>query len=453
MSKRPRKRTPAARSASRTTPASSVWVADWTLAPLWLLVLAVPLVAAPSLQVSFRLPKLLVASVLVAASFATLAWRLRRVERVDLRAFVRRPVVLASGLLLIAAGLGLVTSQHPIFVRQGFVYFALAMLALAVWEAALEVAEMRRLLAGLVVAGGILALVGILQHHDLVQPFPLFEREGTRQALTSFAGGPFDLATFLVLPILVLQGMLARRASRRVRWFLVGLLVVMLYALALAQTFSALAAVAIGSAMLWAQLVSLRRALVLGTGAAVLAAALAAAVPALRQRVVSKLATVRQGDLNTLVTGRLDGWRAGLWMIEQRPLFGVGHGAYRAEFAAARLALVAEGVPFYRRQQRPFFENPHSDLLAAVVNWGLVGAGLLAVALGLLARAMLCAWRAWRAEGEPGKVDAAVASALLAAVLLQTSAAFPLHLAMVAYPFLLVPAAIFRRAREAIAAS
>ncbi len=421
-----------------------------TLWPLWLLVVIMPLVFAPSLQNNFRLPKLLVAEVLAALSLVALAFRLRDVSQVDLRAMLRRPVVWACGGVLLVAGLGLLTSTHPVFVRPALRTLALALVALVVWESAVRLTELRKLFIALTFPAGVLAVLAVLQYHGIYQPFPLEVDANSRLALTSLAGSPFDLATFLVIPILIAQGALARRDLGRSRAGWLVLLGVCLYAVALTQTLSALAAIGFGSILLWMQLVDRRRLIILAVTGAVVAAALFAGARPLRQRVIAKVEQVRDGNLNDALTGRLDGWRTAWWMLERRPVVGIGHGAYRAEFAEARLALVARGVRFYRSQQQPFFENPHSDLLAAAVGWGWLGVVALVAGLGFLGRASARAWRTWRAQGTVGTIDAAVASAALGATLLQTTATFPLHLAMVVYPLLVLIAALFRAGRDAV---
>jgi len=420
---------------------------DASLLPLWLLVLLMPLVFAPAMQNNFRVPKLLASEVLAAFSLVTLAWRLRTRGAVDLGVLWRRPVVGACALLLAAASLGLITSAHTVFVRPAVASLALALVATVVWEAALDRAEARRLIIALVVPGGMLALVAVLQNHGLYQPFPLETASASRLSLTSLAGSPFDLATFLVFPILIAQGALARADLGRRRWAWAALLALCLYAVALTQTLSAVLAIGLGSVCLWLQVAARRRLLALAAAAAVSAAALLAVARPLRLRVEQKLEQVRGGDLNDALTGRLDGWRTAWWMFERRPITGVGQGAFRAEFAAARLALVERGVRFYRSQQQPFFENPHSDLLAVAAGWGLIGVLALLGALALFARAGICAWRALRAGDRSQRVDAAVASAIVVATALETTATFPLHLALIAYPFLLLVAAVFRAGR------
>jgi hypothetical protein len=107
---------------------------------------------------------------------------------------------------------------------------------------------------------------------------------------------------------------------------------------------------------------------------------LVAAVAPLRQRVVEKARQAAEGDWNDVLTGRLDGWRAAVWMLRERPLTGVGQGAYRPEFVPAKLALMDRGVPFYR-DLTVGFGNAHNEFLEVGAEWGIPG--LLALAWGL----------------------------------------------------------------------
>ena len=89
-----------------------------------------------------------------------------------------------------------------------------------------------------------------------------------------------------------------------------------------------------------------------------------------------------RGDWNSVLTGRLDGWRAAVWMFERHPLAGVGQGAYQPEFVPAKLALLDRGVLFFPAlTQVGGFGNAHNEILEAAADWGIPG--LLALAWGL----------------------------------------------------------------------
>lgn len=446
----------AAAKAKRKAPSrSSSWLDDWRVEDLllWALVLLPPLVFSSRLQESFRLPKLLVAELLALGSLVALAWRLSSHESVDVRRFWRRPAVLASVPMVLVATLGLLTSPHPLHVRATLGSMWIGVACLVGWSLALRARELRQLLVGLLVPASLVALLGVLQFHGLMPLRFVFQDKLTsRLSLTSVAGGPFDLAAYLVLPILVAQAVLW--ASRgRLRWLAGIALVLSLYAAAVTQTLTALAAIALGSGVLWLRLLPARRLLAGGAVALVLASGLTLTVGPLRERVFSKVDSVRQGDVNRLLTGRLDGWRTAVWMLEQRPLTGVGLGAYRAEFGLAKLALREEGVRFYRRQNQVFFVNAHSDVLEGAAEWGWPGVLAMLWALVVLVRAATRAVRQ-RAFAASQAVDPAVArvaraeSALVPAFLLAfgllVATSFVWHLAHIAYPTLLFLAAVFR---------
>ena len=72
-----------------------------------------------------------------------------------------------------------------------------------------------------------------------------------------------------------------------------------------------------------------RRRLLLGLGGLVVAAILAVGLVApLRSRVVEKAQALAAGDVNRVLTGRLDGWRAALRMLGRHPALSVGQGAF-----------------------------------------------------------------------------------------------------------------------------
>lgn len=159
-------------------------------------------------------------------------------------------------------------------------------------------------------------------------------------------------------------------------------------------------------------------------------------VTPLRERLAGKLDQLEQGDLNAVLSGRLDGWRAALWMARQHALTGVGLGGYGSEFAPAKLALLDQGVRFYDGHVRFSFVNAHNEPLEVVAELGLPGllAALWAAFVAIRAAAGL-------ARGD--RVRGALAWAGLASLLLLGLGQLPFRVAMVAYPNLLLLAWIF----------
>ena len=414
---------------------------------LWLLVLLPPVIWAPVAKESFRQPKLLAAEWLALASLACLAWGARRIERVSLADVWRLPAMRIVLPLLAVAALGLAFSPHPRHVREALIDLAIGAAALVGWNAALSSGRLARLLRGSFWPACLLALLGIAQFHGLWQPLRFATlAAGTRLAITSLAGNPGDLAAFLVLPCLVAQDALRRRRQAGEGWGspavlgTVLALVVSVYALLLTQTLAAVAALLAGSLLLWGAGIPRRRAAALLTGAALAMALLGFAVSPLRARLVEKWDEVAKGNWNSVFTGRFDGWRAAVWMFERHPLTGVGQGAYAAEFAPAKLALLDRGVVFFPGlTQAGSFSNAHNDLLEAAAEWGIPGVLALAWGLWVLLKTL-------RRVREPR--DRALALAGTAALATLSLVDFPFRVALVAFPALLFLSWVLRRSGE-----
>jgi O-antigen ligase len=413
---------------------------------LWLLVLVPPLVLAPVAKESFRQPKLLAAEWLALASLACLAWGLSRVERLGLADLWRPAAVRIVLPMLAVATLGLAFTSHPFHVREALVDLWIGAAALVGWSVALPASRLERLLRGLLWPAFLLALIGIAQYHGVWQPLELANlQEGSRLAITSLAGNPGDLAAFLVLPCLVAQDLLRRRAGwSPAAWGVALALAVSVYALLLTQTLAAVAALLVGSLLLWGARMPRRRIALLLAGGAVAVALLAIGVAPLRERLVFKWQEMARGNWNSVFTGRFDGWRAAVWMFERHPLAGVGQGAYQAEFAPAKLALVDRGAVFFPGlTQGSAFDNAHNEILESAAEWGIPG--LLALAWGLWV--LLEALRR-RAADEEAPEDRALAWAGVAALAVLSLVDFPFRVALVGFPALLFLSWVLRRAEE-----
>jgi len=467
------------------------------LLPLWLLAVVPPLYFLPSAKDPFRLPKLMLAEWLAIASLVPLAWALRRVEVVRWRDLWRQPAIRALLPLVAVATAGLATSAHPLHVREALADLWIGAACLAGWSAALPTRRLERVLVGLLLPAAALAVIGILQFHGLRPLTVAPALGGARYTVTSTAGNTGDFAAFLVLPCLVAQWRLARGAAagaaggtaagggaaerdaagggRRLggRWgWLAAALALCAYAIAVTQTLAALVALLLGSLTFWFG--SLRRD---GAGlrwlagacaaAALLAAGAVAAVPALRGRVAEKVSLARRGEWNHVLTGRLDGWRTALWMLEQHPWAGVGQGAFRAEFVPAKLALLDRGAVFLSGEQQNFV-NAHDEPLEVGADLGVPGLLALAWALAVVTAAARLRMRA-AAAGMPRvpaaagdadggaarralSADGAFAAGGLAALGVLCLVDFPFRVALVAFPALLFLAWLLRPAAAEAAA-
>ncbi len=406
------------------------------------LVLLPPLVLSPTAQDNFRLPKLLASEMLGLLVVIALLPRLGVLERIDWRSLLSLPVIRLVGPPLLVATSTLFTTSHPLQVRANIasVWIGSALLvACSLGLARRELERLGRLLLG---AALFLALLGIFQAL-VYNPFAFQGQVSERIRLTSLAGGPFDLAAYLLLPCLLAQALIYRTSSLRQRVLLGLALLIFLLAMALGQTLTVLIALASGSWLLWFLLLPRQRFLRAALAVGVLACALVLGVEPLRVRVAAKAASLKNGNWNQLLTGRLDGWRAAGWMLAQHPVVGVGQGAYRAEFGRAKLALTAEGVEFDPDLREVYFVNAHSDLLEAVAEWGSLGIlALLWAGWLLLQRARVRARQLASGVPPDPAAGALLWSGLLAMAVLSASN-FPFHLALVAYPWLLFLSWVF----------
>src|SRR6185503_4854487 len=307
----------------------------------WAALVVPPFVVVPVALDPFRMPQRLLAEWLALASLAALVWS---AEEIRGAAIWRSTAVRATAPLLALAALSLFTSSHHAHVADALADLAIGVATLGGWSLLLPRERLRKLLDAIMVPGAGLAVIAILQLHDLWQPILFGERlRSARYGITSLAGNAGDLAAFLVLPCLVAQAGLPA-ARGRARWWRLFVLATTVYALAGTQTLTSLAAAAAGSLLLWSARLPPRRLVVLAGAATATVLLLGVLVPPLRERVVRLQTAFTGGDnLNNLLSGRLDGWRVAARLLAEHPVAGVGLGAYRAEFAPMKLRLLAEG--------------------------------------------------------------------------------------------------------------
>jgi O-antigen ligase len=402
---------------------------------LWLLVLVAPLLISPTSKEAFRLPKAMASGWLALASLLFFAWEVRRAGTIRWTDLWRRPAVRVALPLLVVATASFAASAHPLHTREGLADLWIGAAALVGWSLALEAPRLERLLTGLLVPASLLALLGILQFHKIYQPLPLTGIEiDPRLAITSLAGNPGELGAFLVLPCLIAQQRIFRRAGRS-RLLAILALVLCVYAVALTQTLAALAALALGSVLLWAGLLPRRQAALIFGGGAALALVLALGVAPLRERIAAKAAQARAGDWNSVLTGRLDGWSAAVWMFREHPWTGVGHGAYRPEYVPAMNDLLDRGFRMYPQHLQPVFANAHNEYLEAAAEWGIAGIAVLAWGLWVLVSTL---------HRMPGREERMLAGAGAAALALLSMVYFPFRSPLIAWPALLFLSWIFR---------
>src|SRR5262249_40972918 len=155
----------------------------------------------------------------------------------------------------------LATTRYPRSVAGATAELAIGAAALFGWSHGLELEERKRLLGLTAWPAAVLSTLALFQATGLYRPFEFAgdARSPGRLQITSLAGNPGDLGAYLVLPCLLLQARAAAARGARRAW-LVGALVLCGVGVALTQTFTALAALVLGSATLWLRRLPWRRA-------------------------------------------------------------------------------------------------------------------------------------------------------------------------------------------------
>jgi len=337
-----------------------------------------PFVMLAGIRDPFRLPKSLLAELLVPLSLVFLAFGLRRIDRVDGRRILSLPAVRALGPLWVVALISGLASAHSEHSLEAMWSLSIGVAAVIAWSVALP--RKRRALDLMLIPGVALAVIAVLQHHEIFRPFELARATGRIQ-MSSLAGNVADLGAYLVLPLLIAQaGAMRALAAGRKPLFAGTILValLLLYALLLGQTLSALAAAFAASALFWLLRAPRRWRVLLVVGTLAVGVVGLLLVEPVRKRVANKVREVRAGRLNDVLTGRLDGWRTGVDMLARNPLLGVGPGAYRAEFAPTKLAMIEEGETFWwGHTDGSLFINAHNEPIELAAELG--GLGLLAL--------------------------------------------------------------------------
>lgn len=412
----------------------STWSSLGVLA-LWALILVTPLIFNPLLTDNFRLPKLMFSEV---AALLSVAFLVTRFPRRPLQEWLRLPFVQLLGATLVVVALSALASEHSSRVVAVLPSFGIGLVALVVWAVCLTDRERRALLTGLTAMGTLVAFLGILQYHEIASPFDFQGQVSDRLAMTSLAGGAFDLAGYLLLPILLVQAHLAQAKTRGRRVLVGSALVVMLYALALSQTLTVVLAVLVGLALFWWLYLGPKVAWPYLAGLVAVGLLAVAIITPLRSRVLAVAEDLGAGRFNEMLSGRLDGWKAAGWMFQQNPLLGVGPGAYRSEFGDAKLALVEGGSEFFAYHRSSYFVNAHNDCLELAAELGFPGFALLLWASWLLVQRLRAKW-----AQEPQGIASSMAIAGVVGWALLSLGNFPWHVALMAYPALLWLSGIF----------
>ena len=438
---RPQKEVRRERRTPELSPKKTRFGFDPTQLGVWLLILVPPFVFRTDSTDNFRLPKLLYTETLAALALAFLAFRLAKIDRIELAALGQRlrrePVLWAVLPLLLIAGLGALVAEHPERTTGAYASLGVACAFLVGLTLALAPRERESLLRLLCWPAAAIAVLGILQFHGLVQPFGFAQELTERLLLTSLAGGAFDLSAYLVLPAFFALRQLATADARRGRliWGLLAALFV--YGIAISQTLTVLLGFVAGSAILGFYCLRPYFWRIFG-GLAATVVLLVLLVAPLRGRFEHARQAIADQDYNQLLSGRLDAWRVALRMLADHPWQGVGHGAYRSEFGDTKMTLTREGTEFFLGHRGAYFTNAHNELLEVGAELGWPGLLAALWAIFVVAR------QAWaQRRGSPPRVGLELG--MLAAMLVISLGNFPFHVALIAYPWLIFLSGVLAR--------
>lgn len=353
----------------------------------------------------------------------------------SVRPFRSLPPGLRASILLATTGTGLAVLSALFAIRPAASFEALrsaSVLALLVPVGASRALDRGRVVlpvAAFLVGVAANSVASLLQASGRVQLFEVARIAG-RANTGAFLGNEGYVALAAALSVPVAAGGFAA-ARGRARWAAGAALALALAALAANPSVTGLAASAAGlAAYLYFGTPERfrRRALVAALGLA----AVLPLVPAVRARVADLAYQVRTRNLDALLSYRAGPWTAAIEMARERPLLGVGPGAFEAHFFPARLA--AEQIlhrPPAVDSAAGSYAEAHSDLLQAPAELGLPAAAAFTAAFALLLAGLRGRVRA-TAETEP-----AVLLGILLAGFVAALAWFPLQRAVTAVPLLL----------------
>ena len=296
-------------------------------------------------------------------------------------------------------------------------------------------------IGGFVGACAVNAVVSLLQFRGALRLFQV-EVVGGRLDASAFVGNDGVLALSLALASVACLALVMWASSPTIRVAAGGALVLLLAALAVNQSLTAVTALA-SATMVLAALSVRRRSLI---GALLVVAVLAGGLtihPTLSARVRDAVERVRAGDWDRALTYRLGPWAAAVEMARVRPLLGWGPGTFGAEFVPHRLR--AE-LRFHRRFVNPFlagsYTEAHSEYLQAAAEAGILAAAAAVVALGAVMVGLVRAIR--DAVDDRARRDAVLLLAILCAGTTAALTWFPLQRPITAVPLLLAAGRAWR---------
>lgn len=225
------------------------------------------------------------------------------------------------------------------------------------------------------------AILATLQSSGTWFPWEVDPRIPMRLRTTGFIGNPNDLGSYLVIPMLA--ALAAGLVWKHHRWLLVVALV-LVGGLASAQSVTPFIAAAAGIFVMTLTSKTRRvRFVVIGAVAALILAA--SLHPASRARFQSLKQAAQSGQLPEMTSFRIVPAVTAFQMFRERPLTGMGPGAFSSMYMTYKLP-IDEKYPQWLRLGNESFNQVHNDHMQLLAETGFPGYLLFLGALVLLAQ-------------------------------------------------------------------
>jgi O-antigen ligase len=383
-------------------------------------ILFVPLAVTPDAIDRFRVLKesLARATGILGALGVVVAVALGGTDR--LRELLQRRAVTAIAAAATAwVILTTVLSTHRAYSADSLVTFLSSLfLFLAVWYASRRIGLV--IVDLLVVAVVVNAGLATLQAYGHWRPFRLSPEDPPHLGTTGLIDNPNVLGSYLALVAVILT--VAAISVRGVRRWVYGPgAVAAVGGVLVSETRTALIALATGIVLV-AIGGTIRRAAVAVVGIALLfGLAVAMKIPVMTRLLEVPRIAQEQG-LEIATSGRVAPVLAGLEMLRDRPLTGVGPGAFKARYMEYKLAVFDRYPQLIKGTWGTMFGETHNDHVQILAETGVVGYALFLAAVVVLVRAV-----PKEASDERGRFVLRLALPLAGAVLVLALAQFPFY--------------------------
>lgn len=298
-----------------------------------------------------------------------------------------------------------------------------ALVFLVVWYAAPRVPLM--VFDGLVPVVLINGVLAYLQEHAIYDPFVTDDPIVTQHLkATALIGNPNVVGSWMALASVLLAGAsIGARGTRR--WYYAFGAAAALSGVVVSETRTAIISVAAGLVLL-AIGGSRKRAVVIISALALLSTVgIGLRVPVV-MKVIELPRLVSEGTLEIASSGRVAPALAALEMFLDRPVLGVGPGAYGARFMEYKIRVIEQHPELVRGTTRTMFGDAHNDHLQMLAEAGAPGYALF---LAFVTVVVLATRKAGTGHSRQ-RIAGIVALPLAATFLVLCLAQFPLHLAV-----------------------